>query len=140
MQELRYNILQPVQLAMDNLKAFLGPLCEVGAAGRHILLEQLHMNVERTQRIAEFMSQVRQQPGQQLTLLLLGQPLQFLWRNGVSDCFREDSFHSADGNTISCLSKGADGIAQPARRTVQDLHEANYSRLVSWDTGLAGDL
>ena len=65
---------------------------------------------------------MREQSGQQLALLLLRQPLQFLRRNGLSDRLGKDSFHELNGNTIGRLGKDGDGIARRIRDVVQNLH------------------
>jgi hypothetical protein len=82
------------------------------------------MDVERTEWITKFVSYMREQPGQQLALLVLRQPLQFLRRKGLSYCLGKDSFHELDGNTICRWGKDGDGIARRIRDVVQNLHGA----------------
>jgi hypothetical protein len=109
---------------VDDLKPVPGSLREIRTPNRDVLFEQLHMDIERTERIAKFMSYLREQSRQQLTLLLLRQPLQFLRRNGLSDRLGKDSFHELDGNTICRLGKVGHGIARHVRGIVQNLHGA----------------
>ena len=114
---------------MDDLKPVTGSLRQIRAANRHVLFEQLHMDIERTEWIAKFMGHMREQPGQQLALLLLRQPLQFLRGNGLSYRLGKDSFHGLDGNTICRLGKDGNGIARHGGRIVQNLHGAGGARI-----------
>lgn len=116
---------------MNDLKPVTGSLRQIRAAHSHVLLEQLYMDIERTQWIAKFMRDVREQPGQQLALLLLCQSLQFLRRNRLPYRFGEDPFHECDGNTICRLGKDGNGIARRAHSVVQDLHGAGGARITN---------
>ncbi|MGD1018431.1 MAG: hypothetical protein ABSA12_03845 [Verrucomicrobiia bacterium] len=114
---------------MDDLKSVPGSLREIRAANRYVLFEQLHMNIERTEWIAKFVSYMREQPGQQIALLLLCQPLQFLRRNGLSCGLGKNPFHKLDGNTICRPGKDGDGIARRIRGIVQNLHGDSGARV-----------
>jgi hypothetical protein len=128
-----------MQLAMDDLKPVTGSLRQIRATNRHILFEQLHVDIERTKGIAKFMSHMREQPGQQLALLLLRQPLQFLRGNGLSYRLGKDSFHERDGNTICRLGKDGNGIARRVRDVVQNLHGAGGARVANGVATLDGE-
>ena len=70
--EVFYQAFKAVQFAMDDVEACGKPGLRFGKRARDIFFEQLYMNVERTERIADFMRQPGDQSRQQFTLFLRG--------------------------------------------------------------------
>ena len=81
-QKLPHEAFQPVQLAADDLEA-TGRLCLERRGGLcHVLLQQLHVDGERTERIADFVRQPRQQAREQPLFFLRRQLRHVLSESG----------------------------------------------------------
>ena len=73
---------------MNNLQAAGKFLTGLGRHGRQVLLQQLHVDVERAKRITDLMGQLGQQPGEQQLLFRRGQ-----MRGVVAQLYAWNSLH-----------------------------------------------
>lgn len=85
-KELLHDVVQPVQLAVNDYQPARQFLFGFWRNVSQVLFEQLYMNVERTEGIANLVCQPRQQP-----LLLLRRKLRHVFAKGL----RNNGFHGA---------------------------------------------